>query len=328
MSLLHARRACALMLAALPLLLPPADAGAAQPFPNKPIRMIVAVPPGGPADTLSRIISPQLTEAMGQAIVIDNRAGANGNIAYEMTARAVPDGYTITAVAAGVAINPSLYREVKYDPIRDLAPITQGISVPNILVVHPAVPAKSVSELLAYARARPGQLVFASAGNGTSGHLALEQFRLVSKADFIHVPYKGGGPALTELLGGQAQALFSIALTAIPQVKGGRVRALAITSAKRSALAPELPTVAESGFPGFEAIGWFGWVAPAKMPNEIVVRFNREIVRILNLPEMRERLRQLGADPVGNSPAEFAAFIKSEHDKWAKVIKQANIRAE
>ena len=317
-----------LSLCALSLSLLQAHADAAQPYPNKPIRMIVAVPPGGPADTLSRLISPKLTEAMGQAIVIDNRAGANGNIAYEMTARAVPDGYTITAVAAGVAINPSLYREVKYDPVKDLAPITQGISVPNILVVHPSVPAKSVSELLAYARARPGQLVFASAGNGTSGHLALEQFRLVSKADFIHVPYKGGGPALTEVLGAQAQALFSIALTAIPQVKAGRVRALAITSAKRSALAPDLPTVAESGFPGFEAIGWFGWVAPAKMPNEIVVRFNREIVHILNQPEMQERLRQLGADPVGNSPAEFAAFIRSEHDKWAKVIKQANIRAE
>ena len=297
-------------------------------WPEKPIRMIVAVPPGGPADTLSRIISPKLTEAMGQPIVIDNRAGANGNIAYELTARAVPDGYTITAVAAGVAINPSLYREVNYDPVRDLAPITQGIAVPNILVVHPSVPAKSVAELLAYAKARPGQLVFASAGNGTSGHLALEQFRLVSKADFIHVPYKGGGPALTEVLGGQAQALFSIALTAIPQVKAGRVRALAITSAKRSALAPELPTVAEAGFPGFEAIGWFGWVAPAKMPAAMVTRFNREIVRILNLPEMQERLRQLGADPVGNTPAEFGAFIKSERDKWANVIKQADIRAE
>jgi tripartite-type tricarboxylate transporter receptor subunit TctC len=308
--------------------LPQAHAAVAQGFPNKPIRMIVAVPPAGPAETLSRLISPKLSEALGQMIVIDNRAGANGNIAYEMTARAVPDGYTITAVAAGVAINPSLYREVKYDPITDLAAITQGISVPNILVVHPSVPAKSVSELLAYAKARPGQLVFASAGNGTSGHLALEQFRLMSKADFIHVPYKGGGPALTEVLGGQAQALFSIALTATPQVKAGRVRALAITSAKRSALAPDLPTVAESGFPGFEAIGWFGWVAPAKMPNEIVVRFNREIVRILNLPDMQERLRQLGSDPVGNSPAEFAAFIRSEHDKWAKVIKQANIRAE
>ena len=225
-------------------------------YPSKPLRMIVAVPPGGPADTLSRLISPKLSEAMGQAVVIENRVGANGNIDYEMTARAVPDGYTFTAVAAGVAINPSLYREVKYDPIRDLAPITQGISVPNIHVVHPSVPAKSVSELLAYARARPGQLVFASAGNGTSGHLALEQFRLVSKADFIHVPYKGGGPALTEVLGGQAQALFRFALAAMPEVKAGRVRALAITSAKRSALAPDLPTVAESGFAGFEAIGW------------------------------------------------------------------------
>jgi tripartite-type tricarboxylate transporter receptor subunit TctC len=299
-----------------------------QAFPVKPIRMIVAVPPGGPADTLSRLVSPKLTEALGQMIVIDNRAGANGNIAYEMTARAAPDGYTITAVAAGVAINPSLYRDVKFDPVRDFAPITQGISVPNILVVHPSVPANSVSELIAYAKSRPGRLVFASAGNGTTGHLALEQFRLMSKADFIHVPYKGGGPALTEVLGAQAQALFSIALTATPQVKAGRVRALAITSARRSALAPDLPTVAESGFPGFEAIGWFGWVAPAKMPNEFVLRFNREIVRILNLPDMQERLRQLGSDPVGNTPSEFAAFIKSEHDKWAKIIRQANIHAE
>ena len=187
-------------------------------FPNKPIKWVVGYSTGGPTDVIARIVSQDVSATLGQAVVIENRLGANGNIAYEMTARAVPDGYTITAVAAGVAINPSLYREVKYDPIRDLAPITQGISVPNILVVHPSVPAKSVSELLAYARARPGQLVFASAGNGTSGHLALEQFRLVAKADFIHVPYKGGGPALTEVLGGQAQALFSIALTAIPQV--------------------------------------------------------------------------------------------------------------
>ena len=308
------------------LLLAPCSLAAA--WPEKPIRMIVAVPPGGPADTLSRLVSPKLGEAMGQLIVIDNRAGANGNIAYEMTAKAVPDGYTITAVAAGVAINPSLYQDVKFDPVKDLAPITLGISVPNILVVHPSLPANSVGELIAYAKARPGKLVFASAGNGTSGHLALEQFRLMSMADFIHVPYKGGGPALTELLGGQAQALFSIALTATPQVKAGRVRALAITSARRSALAPELPTVAEAGFPGFEAIGWFGWVAPAKVPTEIVMRFNREIVRILNLPEMHERLLGLGADPVANSPQAFAAFIRSEHDKWARVIKQAGIRAE
>ena len=301
---------------------------AALAYPVKPIRMIVAVPPGGPADTLSRLIAPALGEALGQTIVIDNRAGANGNIAYEMTARAVPDGYTITAVAAGVAINPSLYRDVKFDPVKDFAAITQGISVPNILIVHPTVAATSVRELIALAKARAGKLVFASAGNGTSGHLALEQFKIQSGIDVIHVPYKGGGPALTELIAGQVQALFSIALTATPQVKAGRVRALAITSAKRSALAPDLPTVAESGFPGFEAIGWFGWAAPARMPNEIVVRLNREIVRILNLPDMHDRLLRLGADPVANSPQQFAAFIKSEHAKWARVIKQARIQPE
>ena len=321
------RRRGALAVAALTATLL-AQPAVAVVYPEKPIRMIVAVPPAGPADTLSRLISPKLTEALGQAIVIDNRAGANGNIAYEMTARAVPDGYTITAVAAGVAINPSLYRDVKFDPIKDFAAITQGISVPNILVVHPAVAATSVKELIALSKARQGQLVFASAGNGTSGHLALEQFRILSGIDVVHVPYKGGGPALTELLGGQVQALFSIALVAMPQVKAGRIRALAITSAKRSAMAPELPTIAESGFAGFECVGWFGWIAPARVPSEIIVRLNREIVRILNLPDMHERLLGLGADPVANSPQAFAGFIRSEHDKWARVIKQAGMRAE
>jgi tripartite-type tricarboxylate transporter receptor subunit TctC len=297
-------------------------------YPVKPIRLIVAVPPGGPADTLSRLISPRLTEALGQTIVIDNRPGANGNIAYEMAARAVPDGYTITAVAAGVAINPSLYRDVNYDPVRDFAPITQGISVPNILVVHPAVAATAVKDLIALAKARPRELAFASAGNGTSGHLALEQFTQMSGIQVIHVPYKGGGPALSELIGGHVQALFSIALTAIPQVKAGRIRALAITSARRSALAPDLPTIAESGFPGFEVVGWFGWLAPAATPKEIIGRLNSEIVRILRLPEMHERLLALGADPVGSTPQAFASFIKSEHDKWARVIRHANIRAE
>ena len=300
----------------------------AQAYPGKPIRMIVAVPPGGPADTLARLVGPRLGEALGQAVVIDNRPGANGNIAYEMAARAVPDGYTLVLVAAGIAINPSLYREVKYDPLKDFAPITQGIAVPNILVVHPAVAATSVKELVALAKARPGQVTFASAGNGTSGHLALEQFRLMAGIQVIHVPYKGGGPALGEVLAGQVQALFSIALAATPQVNAGKVRALAITSARRSALAPGLPTVAEVGFPGFEVVGWFGWVAPAKTPREIVNRLNGEIVRILNQPEMKERLLGLGADPVGNTPQVFAAFIQSEHGKWARVIRQAGIRAE
>ena len=300
----------------------------AQPYPAKPVRMIVAVPPGGPADTLARLVGPRLAEAIGQSVVIDNRPGANGNIAYEMAARAVPDGYTFVLVAAGISINPSLYREVKYDLRRDFAPITQGIAVPNILIVHPAVAATSVKELIALANARPGQLTFASAGNGTSGHLALEQFRLMSGVKVIHVPYKGGGPALGEVMAGQVQALFSIALAAIPQVKAGRVRALAITSAQRSVLAPDLPTMAEQGFAGFEVVGWFGWVAPAKTPRAIVNRLNVEIVRILNQPEMRERLLGLGADPVGNTPQAFAAFIESEHDKWARVIRQAGLRAE
>ena len=300
----------------------------AQHYPVKPVRMIVSVPPGGPADTLARMVAPRLTEALGQPVVIDNRPGANGNIAYEMVAHAVPDGYTFVLVAAGIAINPSLYREVKYDVLKDFAPITQGISVPNILVVHPSVAATSVRELIALAKAKPGQLTFASAGNGSSGHLALEQFRQMAGIQLIHVPYKGGAPALTEVVAGQVQALFSLALVAIPQAKAGRVRALAITSAQRSALAPELPTVAEVGFPGFEVVGWFGWVAPAKMPKSIVERLHAEIVRVLREPATRERLLGLGADPVGNMPQQFEAFIKSEHAKWARVIRDANIRAE
>ena len=297
-------------------------------YPNKPIRMIVAVPPGGPADTLARLVSPRLTESLGQTVVIDNRPGANGIIAYETTARAAPDGYTFTAVAAGVVINASLYKSVPYDPIRDFAPITLGITVPNILVVHPAVPVNSVKDLVALAKSKPGTVTFASAGNGTSGHLALELFRMTAGLDVIHVPYKGGGPALADVLAGQVQSLFSIALAATPQIKAGRLRALAITSAKRSPLAPDLPTVAEAGFPGFEVIGWFGWLAPAATPRPIVNRLHAELVRALKLPEVRDRLLSQNTEPVGNTPQEFGAFMKSEHQKWSRVIRAANIRVE
>jgi tripartite-type tricarboxylate transporter receptor subunit TctC len=301
---------------------------AAQPYPDKPVRMIVAVPPGGPADILARLVGPRLTESLGQTVVIDNRPGANGNIAYEMAARSAPDGYTFVLVAAGVAINPSLYREVRYDPVRDFAAITHGISVPNILVVHPSVPAASVSELVALAKARAGRLTFASAGNGTSGHLALELFKQRAGVDVVHVPYKGGGPALAEVVAGQVQALFSLALAATQQVKAGRVRALAITSGTRSPVAPELPTVAELGFPGYEVIGWFGWLAPAKTPRAIVARLNAELVKALNQPDVRERLLSQSSEPVGDSPQAFGAFIKSEHGKWAEVIRRAGIRIE
>jgi tripartite-type tricarboxylate transporter receptor subunit TctC len=297
-------------------------------YPNKPIRMIVAVPPGGPADTLARLVGPRLGEALGQTVVIDNRPGANGIIAYDMAARSTPDGYTFVLVAAGVAINPSLYRNVQYDPVKDFSPITLGITVPNILVVHPSVPATSVRQLIALAKAKPGKVAFASAGNGTSGHLALELFRQASGIDVVHVPYKGGGPALTDVIGGQVQALFSIALAATPQVKAGKVRALAITSATRSPVAPDLPTIAESGFPGFEVIGWFGWLAPAKAPKEVVNRLNREIVRILNMSAVHDRLLSLSTVPVGDTPAQFAGFIRSERDKWAKVIRTAGIKLE
>jgi tripartite-type tricarboxylate transporter receptor subunit TctC len=318
-----AATACALLLGA--------NAGfAAQPaaYPTKPIRMIVAVPSGGPADTLARLVAPKLTESLGQTVVVDNRPGANGIIAYELTARAAPDGYTFTAVAAGVVINASLYGKIPYDPLRDFAPITLGITVPNILVVHPSVAAASVRELVALAKAKPGTLAFASAGNGTSGHLALELFRMQAGIDVMHVPYKGGGPALAEVLAGQVQALFSIALAATPQIRAGKVRALAITSAKRSPVAPELPTVAESGLPGFEVIGWFGWLAPAATPRPIVERLNREIVHALALPDVHERLLSQSTEPVGNTPREFAAFMKAEHAKWAKVIRAAKIRVE
>ena len=298
------------------------------PYPTKPIRMIVAVPPGGPADTLARLVAPRLTEALGQTIVIDNRPGANGIIAYETTARAAPDGYTFTAVAAGVVINPSLYRNVNYDPLKDFAPITLGITVPNILVVHPSVAATSVKELIALAKAKPGAMAFASAGNGTSGHLALELFRMTAGLDVIHVPYKGGGPALAEVVAGQVQALFSIALSATPQVKAGRVRALAITSAKRSPVAPELPTVAEAGLRGFEVIGWFGWLAPAATPRSIVSRLHTELVRALKVPAVRDVLLSQNTEPVGNTPQDFSAFMRSEHAKWAKVIKAANVKVE
>jgi tripartite-type tricarboxylate transporter receptor subunit TctC len=303
-----------------------AAAGAAEIYPSKPIRMIVAVPPGGPADTLARLVSPKMTESLGQTVVIDNRPGANGNIAYEMAARAAADGYTFVLAAAGIAINPSLYREVRFDPVKDFAAITQGISVPNILIVHPSVPAASVKELIALGKSKP--VNFASAGNGSSGHLAVEQFKIMSGMSLTHIPYKGGAPALAELIGGQVQALFSLALVATPQVKAGKVRALAITSARRSRVAPDLPTVAELGFPGFEVIGWFGWLVPARTPDAIVTRLNVEIVKVLRSTETQDRLVALGSDPVGNAPREFAAFVSAERDKWAKVIKQAGIKLD
>jgi len=300
----------------------------AQEYPVKPVRLIVSVPPGGPADTLARLVGPHMNMYLNQTVVIDNRGGANGIIAYDMAARAPSDGYTLVQVAAGVVINPSLYKKVPYDPLRDFAPISLGITVPNILIVHPSVAAKSVQELLGVIRAKQGAFAFASAGNGTSGHLALELFRLSSKTQFVHVPYKGGGPALAETMAGQVQALFSIALAATPQVRAGKVRALAISSAQRSPVAPDLPTIAESGFPGFEVIGWFGWLAPAGTPAAVIGKLNRGFRQTLDLPEVKQRLHSMSTVPAGGEAQAFGKFMRSERDKWAGVIKAANIKIQ
>ena len=306
----------------------PDRGSAARVYPVKSIRFIVASPPGGPADTVARLLAPRLSELWHQPVVVDNRPGANGIIGTEMTARAAPDGYTIVMVAAGLAINPSLYARVPYDPVRDFAPVTQVVAVPNVLVVHPSLAAASVSELVAAARAKPGSITFASAGKGTSGHLALELFQIVSQAKFVHVPYRGGGPALNELLGAQVNALFSIALSAMPHVKAGRLKGLAVTGAARTRAAPELPTVAEAGYAGFEVTGWFGVLAPAHTSPAIVAKLNREIVGILRSTEVEERLTAQAADPVGSNPQAFARHIAAETGKWARVIKQAGIRPD
>jgi tripartite-type tricarboxylate transporter receptor subunit TctC len=303
-------------------------AAAADVYPSKPIRMMVPVPPGGVADTVARLVLPRVSEALGQPIVMDNRAGANGNIAYAITARAVPDGYTLVTAATGIAINPSLYRDAAFDPLQDFAPISLGVKAPNILLVHPSVAATSVKELVALARAKPGQITFASPGNGTTGHLAVELLRASAGIQVIHVPYKGGGPALIDLMGGQVQAYFSVALVAVPLIKAGKLRALGITSAKRSPVAPEMMTVSEAGFPGFEVSGWFGWLAPAKTPRNVVVRLNTEIVKALNAPDIRERLLSQSTEPAGGTPEAFAAFIRSEHARWGRVIRESGIKLE
>jgi tripartite-type tricarboxylate transporter receptor subunit TctC len=303
-------------------------AQAQQPWPTKPIRLIVTSPAGGPSDIAARIIGQRLTETLGQAVVIDNRGGANGIVGTEMVANAQPDGYTLGMVQAGLAINPSLYARVPYDPLKDFTPITQAISVPNVLVVHPSLGVNSVAELVAAAKARPEEIPFASAGKGSSGHLALELFQMSAGVRFNHVPYKGGAPAVNELLGGHVKALFSLALVVTPHVRSGKIKGLAVSSGQRSAVAPELPTIAESGYPGFEVVGWFGILAPAKTPPAIVAKLHDEIVRVLKMPDTRQRLASQGADVVASTPGEFAAYIKSETERWAKVIKSAGIHME
>ncbi len=301
----------------------------AQTYPTRAITLIVPFPAGGTTDILGRFVGQALSAAWNQPVVVENRGGAGGNIGAAAVAKAAPDGYTLLVGTVGThAINASLYAKMPYDTLKDFAPVTQIASVPNMLVVTPSLPVGSVTELIAYAKANPGKLNMASSGNGTSIHLSGELFKVMTGVDMVHVPYKGSAPALNDLMGGQVQLMFDNMPSALPQVKGGTLKALAVTTATRSPAMPDLPTVAEAGVHGFEASSWFGVFAPAGTPKEVVAKLQTEIARILKSPEMTERLAQQGAVAVGNTPEEFGAYVQSELVKWAGVVKASGARVD
>jgi tripartite-type tricarboxylate transporter receptor subunit TctC len=301
----------------------------AQAYPNKPIRMVIPFPPGGGNDIIARFVARKLSVRLGQPVVLDNKAGANGIVGLTAVMQAAPDGYTLGIAAAGpMAVNPSLYDKLPYNPLTDFAPITNMVNYPLLLVTHPSVPAKNMQELIALAKAKPGSLFYASPGSGNSGHLAGELFNSLAKVNTVHVPYKGQGPAVADLLAGQVQMLYSSIPSVLAMVQQGRLNALAIGSAQRLASLPNVPTIAESGVPGYEAYSWIGIVAPANTPRDIVVRLNREIVEILKEKEAGEELLKQGAIPVGDSPEQFASYMKDEIAKWGAVVKSANIKAD
>jgi tripartite-type tricarboxylate transporter receptor subunit TctC len=306
----------------------PSAAFAADAYPARPVRMIVAYPPGGGTDIVGRMMAQKLTETLGQNVVIDNRGGATGNIGTELAARANPDGYTLLmGNVAPNAINVSLFKKLPYDPVKDFAPVSLVAITPNILVVNPTVSVKSVKDLIALARAKPGVLNYPSAGIGSSSHLAGELLKILAKVDMVHVPYKGGGPALIDTISGQMQIMFATTPAAMPHVKSGKVRPIAVTTEKRSQTLPELPTIAET-VKGYEASTWYGLLAPAGTSPAIVTRLHQDTVKILSVTDTREKLGAQGFEPVGNTPAEFGAYIKSEIAKWGRVIREAGIKAE
>lgn len=298
-------------------------------YPTKPIRLIVANAPGGGLDTVARLTNSTLTNALGQQVIIDNRPGATGSVAAELTAKAIPDGYTVMLGAIGnLAVNPHIYKGLGYDPIRDLAAVTFAVSGSNVLVVHPTVAATSVKELVALIRSKPGGLTYGSSGAGNAGHLAGELLLSMTKTKMVHVPYKGGAPAMTALLSGEVQLVFASPSTAIPQVKSGRLKGLAVTTAKRSLMLPDLPTIAESGFPGYDTDNWYGIVVAARTPRPVIDRLNREFGRALNVPETKEALLRQGLEAAPGTPEAFGAYMKAEYQKWGKVIRDAGIRGE
>lgn len=300
-----------------------------QGYPSKPVRMIVGFPPGGSTDIMARLISPGLSETFKQQFVIDNRPGANSNIAAELAARAPADGYTLLVVSASFSTNVSLYPKMGYDPLRDFAPITRIAAVHNVLLVHPSLPVRTVKEFVALAKARRGELVFASSGSGSTSHLAAELLKTsVGGFHSVHVPYKGVAPALVDLISGQVQALVSTMPSATPHIKSGRVRPLAVASAQRAQTMPEVPTFQEAGFPGFEASAWNAVLAPAATPEEIIRRLNSAIVRIVHAPETREKLAAQGAESIGDNPEQFGRYLHAEVAKWAKVVKASGAKLD
>jgi len=306
-----------------------ASTAQAQDYPSRPIRIIVPSTAGGSVDTLARTVGSNLSQRWGQQVVVDNRSGAGGVIGGEITAKAPPDGYTlIMATIAAMATNVSLAKKLPYDPVRDFAPITLVASQQIVLLVNPAVAARTVQELIQLAKAKPGQLTFASAGNGSGGHLSGELLKILAGIDLTHVPYKGISPAIVDVISGQVTMTFASIISGTPHVKTGRLRALAVTGARRSAALPELPTMMEAGVRGYESSTWYGLLAPKATARAIVTKLNREVVTIINLPEVKANLLAEGAEPVGNTPEQFGEFIKAEIAKWGKVIRTAGLRAE
>jgi tripartite-type tricarboxylate transporter receptor subunit TctC len=306
-----------------------ATAAAAQNFPSKPVRVVITYPPGGSTDVVGRALAAKMTEVLGQQVVVDNRGGAGGIIGSDIVAHATPDGYTVLlGTSAGMSINPLLHKKLPYDVQRDFAPVSLVVINPQALVAHPALPANTVQELIKLARAKPGQINYASPGVGSPNHMGMELLKSMTGINVVHVPYKGGGPAMTELLAGQVQLLFNSIPSVLPQVKAGRLKALAVGSARRSPAMPDVPTVAESGVPGYEYATWYGLFTPADTPRAVIARLNEAVAAALKNPELAQSLAAQGSEPNPTTPDELARFVKSEHDRWSRVVKAAHMMAE
>lgn len=314
-------------LGALALMCAPVPAGA-QNYPSRPVRFIVPFPPGGGNDIVGRIVAQKLNDALGVPVIVDNRGGAGGTIGTDITSKAPPDGHTMLVNNISLAVNATLYDKLPYDTLRDLAPVSLLGRQPNVIVIHPSVPAGSVKELLSLARSKPGQVIYGSGGVGTAGHLATELLRLMTGVDMVHVPYKGLGPALTDLMGGRLQMVVSTLASAMPQVKSGKLKPLAITTARRSSFFPELPTMHEAGVAGYEFSTWYGLLVPGRTPKPIIARLNAETVKVLASPALKEQFAGQGLEATSSSPAEFGAYLKAEVAKWGKVVKASGARPD